>query len=101
MLFKGLDDNLVSLKDFRGNLILLDFWFVGCRFCQKELPFTKKLIEEFKDKNFKVLQICMKSDQVVWEQLKNDFVGIPLHSNPDGTKNLRIRINSAGYPAMY
>jgi peroxiredoxin len=95
---KDLDDQLVSLKDFRGNLVLLDFWFVGCSFCKKELPFTKKLIEEFKDKNFKVIQICMRSDQDDWEKLKKDLVGIPLYSNAQWDKKLTNSYKLAGYP---
>lgn len=92
------NDSLVSLKDFQGNLILLDFWFVGCPFCKLENPFTKALTEEFQDKNFKVLQICMKSDREAWEKLKGDFVGIPLYSNEHWDKKLEYSYKISGYP---
>lgn len=95
---KNLQDGFTSLADFRGNLVLLDFWFVGCRFCREELPYTQKLMEEFQDENFKVLQICMQSDQNDWEKLKNDFVGVPLYSNPAWDKKLTNSYKLAGFP---
>lgn len=38
---KDMGDKIVSLQEFTGNLILLDFWFVGCRFCREELHIQK------------------------------------------------------------
>ena len=35
------------LKDFRGKIVLLDFWTFGCINCQHILPNLKKLEEEF------------------------------------------------------
>lgn len=90
--------NLLSLKDFRGNLVLLDFWFVGCRFCREELPYTKKLIEEFRNKNFKVLQICMKSELENWKKQKELFAGEPLYSNSGWDKKLTNDYQIQGYP---
>ena len=98
IVLKDVDDSLVSLKDFRGNLVLLDFWFVGCRFCHIELPYTKALMESFKDRNFKVLQICMKSGREIWKELKNDFVGVALYSNPLWDAKLANSYKISGYP---
>lgn len=95
---KDIDNNLVSLKNFRGNLVLLDFWFVGCSFCHEELPHTKKLIEAFRDKNFKVLHICMKSDREVWDKFQDHFVGIALHSNHNWDEKLTHSYKIEGFP---
>ncbi len=40
-------DKSYSLKDFKGKIILLDFWTFGCINCQHILPDLKKLEEEF------------------------------------------------------
>jgi DNA-binding beta-propeller fold protein YncE len=36
-----------SLKDFRGKIVLLDFWTLGCINCQHIIPDIKKLQEKF------------------------------------------------------
>jgi thiol-disulfide isomerase/thioredoxin len=36
-----------SIKDFRGKIVLLDFWTFGCINCQHILPDLKKLEEEY------------------------------------------------------
>ncbi len=90
--------NLVSLRDFRGNLVLVDFWFVGCKFCRLEHPFIEKLIDEFRDQDFKVIQICMKSDPESWKDLKDDLVGTALYSNTYWDRRLAKTYKINGYP---
>lgn len=38
-----------QLKDFRGKIVLLDFWTYGCINCYHILPYLKKLEEEFQE----------------------------------------------------
>lgn len=38
-----------SIKDFRGKIVLLDFWTFGCINCQHIVPDLKQLEEEFAD----------------------------------------------------
>ncbi|WP_162054443.1 thioredoxin-like domain-containing protein [Pontibacter pamirensis] len=38
-----------SIKDFRGKIVLLDFWTFGCINCQHIVPDLKRLEEEFAD----------------------------------------------------
>ncbi|TXK51967.1 redoxin domain-containing protein [Pontibacter qinzhouensis] len=38
-----------SIKDFRGKIVLLDFWTFGCINCQHIVPDLKRLEEEFTD----------------------------------------------------
>ncbi|GGK83742.1 thioredoxin-like domain-containing protein [Rufibacter glacialis] len=40
-------DRSYCLKDFRGKIVLLDFWTFGCINCQHLLPDLKRLEEEF------------------------------------------------------
>ncbi len=46
-----------SLKDFRGKYVLLDFWFIGCGPCYREMPTLKLLQEKFSDRNFSVVSV--------------------------------------------
>jgi DNA-binding beta-propeller fold protein YncE len=40
-------DKAYALKDFRGKIVLLDFWTLGCINCQHIIPEVKKLQEKF------------------------------------------------------
>jgi peroxiredoxin len=49
--------NSVSLKDFRGKVVLINFWYPLCGPCQMELPHIQKIYDKYKDQEFEVLLI--------------------------------------------
>ena len=58
-----LDGKKVSLKDFRGKIVLLNFWASWCVPCREEMPAMEKLYQEYKDKNFTILAIAVKDSR--------------------------------------
>jgi thiol-disulfide isomerase/thioredoxin len=56
----NLDSKKISLKDFRGKLVFLNFWATWCVPCREEMPAMEKLYQEFKEKNFLVLAVNVK-----------------------------------------
>ena len=50
----------LSLKDFRGKVVLLNFWASWCVPCREEMPAMEKLYQEYKQKNFVVLAVAVK-----------------------------------------
>jgi len=42
-------DSSVSLKDFKGKWLFMDFWFTGCTTCIKSFPKINDLQRKFKD----------------------------------------------------
>ena len=44
-----------SMADFKGKVVLMDFWFRGCAPCNKSYPGLDRLFEKFKDKGLVVL----------------------------------------------
>ena len=54
-----LDGNPISLHDYRGKVVLLDFWGVWCGFCTDELPNLKKVYDTYKDQGFEIIGISL------------------------------------------
>jgi peroxiredoxin len=53
-----LDKKNRSLSEFRGKVILLNFWATWCAPCRKEMPSMQKLWEEYKDKDFVIVAVA-------------------------------------------
>ncbi len=46
---KDLDGKEHSLEDYRGKVIVVDFWYRGCSWCIRSMPQLNALVEDFKD----------------------------------------------------
>ncbi|QPH41477.1 peroxiredoxin family protein [Pedobacter endophyticus] len=58
--------NLVSLKDYRGKYVLIDFWDSRCVPCRVENPHVVKAYHKYKDKNFTVLGVSYDYNKTDW-----------------------------------
>jgi len=56
------DDEIVNLSDFRGKVVVLNFWATWCPPCKKEMPSLQKFYEKAKDKGIVVLAITVGQD---------------------------------------
>jgi len=56
----------ISLRQFQGKYVLLDFWASWCAPCRKEHPNLIKTYEQFKNKNFDIISISLDSERDRW-----------------------------------
>lgn len=63
-----LSGKAVSLSDYKGKVILLNFWASWCPPCRAEMPSLQKLSNSLKDKKFVVLAVGLDQDQ---EQIRS------------------------------
>jgi len=43
----NLEGKLVSLSDFRGKPVMLNFWTTGCPYCIRQMPYLQQVYEEW------------------------------------------------------
>ena len=54
-----LQGETLSLKQYRGQVVFLDFWATWCGPCIAEMPKVKKTYEKYKDQNFQIIGISL------------------------------------------
>lgn len=76
----NLKGSKTSFSDFKGNIILIDFWSTGCIPCIRNAPYLKKLSTEFKTKHLKIISVSLDEYVDTWKESikKFDFPGIHL-----------------------
>jgi peroxiredoxin len=94
------DGKKLSLKDFRGKLVFLNFWASWCVPCREEMPAMERLYKEFKDKNFVVLAVSVKDRrQDAIDFVKELKLTYPIALDPEGQAGLLY--GAWGLPTTY
>ena len=55
----GIDSKLYHLSDFKGQVVVLNFWATWCAPCVLEMPSLERLHQSLKDKGLRVIAINM------------------------------------------
>jgi peroxiredoxin len=104
---KDLKGQAVSLSDFKGKTVFLDFWATWCPPCVASTPAVDKLAQDYKDKNVVVLSISMDDEAgtvqsfVERKHLTNRVLmaadsGVNVHYQVDGIPSFFL-IDKDGY----
>lgn len=55
---KDLQGRTLDLRDHKGKVVVVSFWFTGCGPCMGMIPQEQRLIKTYKDRPFVLLGVC-------------------------------------------
>lgn len=89
----------ISLEEYKGNIIYLDFWASWCAPCRKSLPLLNELRNELNAKGFEVLAINVDEERADGLRFLDEYpVDYPtLFDNGDAASAYQLR----GMPTAY
>jgi peroxiredoxin len=67
---KDLSDNSVSLHQYRGKVVLLDFWATWCLPCRHSIPELVQIQDKYRDKGLVVIGISVDNPL----QVNNNYI---------------------------
>ncbi|MCB6971731.1 MULTISPECIES: TlpA disulfide reductase family protein [Butyricimonas] len=62
------DGSLLSLSDFRGKVVVLDFWASWCKPCRASFPWVREFYKEYKDKGVEIVGVSIDKNRASWEK---------------------------------
>ena len=65
---KDADGRTVSLAEYKGKVVLLNFWATWCGPCKVEIPWFMQFEQQYKDRGLVVLGVAM--DEEGWSAVK-------------------------------
>lgn len=54
---RDIENRAVSLADYRGSVVLMNFWATWCGPCMQEMPHLQTMYDDLKDQGFVVLSV--------------------------------------------
>ena len=60
---KDMEGKVHRLVDYRGRVVVMDFWYRGCGWCMTAMPQVNRLAEAFRDRPVAVLGMSIDKDE--------------------------------------
>ena len=94
--FEDISGNEVNIKNYTGNLIIINFWATWCAPCKKEMPSLDNLSQNNEFENLKILAVNMeqpnkKKVKIFFSDLKIQNLEIYFDSNLNFVKEFKLR----------
>lgn len=72
----------ISISDFKGKYLFVDFWASWCGPCRQENPNVVAAYSKFKNKNFAILGVSLDGNKTDWvDAIKHDTLNWPQMSD--------------------
>ena len=96
---KDMNNARVRLSDYKGKVILVNFWATWCAPCKVEIPGFIELYDQYKDKGFVILGVSGDDDAETLRSFASEWkINYPLLVGKDEEKLLDAYGPLYGYP---
>jgi peroxiredoxin len=93
-------DHKVSLSDFKGQVVVLNFWGSWCAPCIAETPALVQMQRRMKDKGVVVLAVSIDVDDAAYHRFLKDF-NMNMVTVRDGDHKSSDLYGTFGWPESY
>lgn len=98
---KDLDGQPRALTDYRGKVLVLDFWYRGCGWCVRAMPQMKQLTEDFAGQDVAIVGVNSDSElddaRFVIDRLKLNY---PTIRNGEDAAAISPKYKIHGWPTL-
>jgi len=97
---KDLQGSQVTIKDFRGKVIFLNFWATWCPPCRREMPSMERLYKQLKDRGLVILAVDMQESEKLVKAFMSDF-SLSFPALLDRNGDISFLYGIRGLPSTY
>jgi peroxiredoxin len=93
-------DRTVQLSQFKGQVVLLNFWATWCPPCVEEMPSLVEMQRQMKGRNIMVLAVSIDVDEKAYHQFVKEH-GVNLLTVRDPEQKTANLYGTHGWPETY
>lgn len=95
-----LDSTFYEPINFKGKLLLINFWATWCKPCYQEFDHENELVERFKNEAVEIVNICIESEQNKWREVveKHSLKTMNLFATQNWSENINKNFETSALP---
>ena len=93
-------DHSITLSQYRGQVVVLNFWATWCPPCIEETPALVKMTNSVKGKGVVVLAVSIDADDAAYHKFLKDY-GVSMVTVRDESRKASSLYGTFGWPESY